>query len=287
MPESPERGVQRAARASGSDQVVDWVRGRARRPTRRASRRRSRRRRCDACCPGPRRAGPGRAELDDLAPDLGVRAGVRQQRRSGTSRRRPADARHWKNSAPSAPRATCARLLRRSSPGVLARLRGCQLTADCRVLHEQPRLARRRSAAGQVGATSDSSTRGRVERAVEVVVVGDDVHAPAPRPSSPCRDVWVSVMKFVVTGTSGRDRAQQVALAPEACRAARRRRTARSRAAASGWSSVGVSRGGRTSLPVGVVLAPERRAPRVVEARRGRRTARCSQARNAAALTSQ
>ncbi|GAA2850801.1 hypothetical protein GCM10020220_045240 [Nonomuraea rubra] len=39
------------------------------------------------------------------------------------------DWRHWKNMIPSAPLARCWSELRRSSPGVLARLRGCQLTA--------------------------------------------------------------------------------------------------------------------------------------------------------------
>ncbi len=38
------------------------------------------------------------------------------------------DCRHWKNIAPSEPRATWARLLRAISPGRLAGLRGCQLT---------------------------------------------------------------------------------------------------------------------------------------------------------------
>ncbi len=37
------------------------------------------------------------------------------------------DARHWKNSAPSDPRATCASEFRTSSPGSFARLRCCQL----------------------------------------------------------------------------------------------------------------------------------------------------------------
>ncbi|OLE24079.1 MAG: hypothetical protein AUG44_20410 [Actinobacteria bacterium 13_1_20CM_3_71_11] len=39
------------------------------------------------------------------------------------------EARHWKNMAPSLPRATWPRLSRSNSPGALARLRGCQFTA--------------------------------------------------------------------------------------------------------------------------------------------------------------
>jgi hypothetical protein len=61
------------------------------------------------------------------------------------------DARHWKNIAPSLPRATWPRLLRRICPGSLAMLRGCQLTAlvECSISSQDPPPAsdRARSAA--------------------------------------------------------------------------------------------------------------------------------------------
>jgi hypothetical protein len=60
-------------------------------------------------------------------------------------------ARHWKNSTDSAPRATWVRLLRRISPGRLAMLRGCQLTAlvECSMSSHgaPPAMERLRSAA--------------------------------------------------------------------------------------------------------------------------------------------
>ena len=60
------------------------------------------------------------------------------------------DARHWKNIAPWLPRATWQRLLRISSPGRLAALRGCQFTAlvECSISsHSPPASERVRSAA--------------------------------------------------------------------------------------------------------------------------------------------
>ena len=85
--------------------------------------------------------------------------------RSGTSPRRRAEARHWKNITPSAPRATCARLLRRSWPGALATLRGCQLTAlvECSISsHGSPPA----SAAGEVGGERQLDVRRRGSAAV-------------------------------------------------------------------------------------------------------------------------
>ena len=66
------------------------------------------------------------------------------------------DARHWKNSAPSLPRATWLKLLRRNIPGGLARLRGCQLTAlvECSISsHGRPRPSERAMSAAYATST--------------------------------------------------------------------------------------------------------------------------------------
>ncbi len=61
------------------------------------------------------------------------------------------DWRHWKNIAPSEPRATCARELRAIWPGAFAGLRGCQLTPEVECSSssqgEPPATERVRSAA--------------------------------------------------------------------------------------------------------------------------------------------
>ena len=51
------------------------------------------------------------------------------------------EARHWKNRMPSAPRARWASELRAISPGRLATLRGCQLTAEVECSMQDPGLA--------------------------------------------------------------------------------------------------------------------------------------------------
>jgi len=89
------------------------------------------------------------AEGADLAPDLGVGPGVRQHAgvellRSGGGGT-PLEEQHRP-----LPRATCVRPLRRSWPGVLARLRGCQFTAlvECSISSQgmPPAIERVRSA---------------------------------------------------------------------------------------------------------------------------------------------
>ena len=60
------------------------------------------------------------------------------------------EARHWKKSAASAPRATCCIVLRSISPGAFARLRGCQLTAEveCSIsIHGEPSASPRMKSA--------------------------------------------------------------------------------------------------------------------------------------------
>ncbi len=64
---------------------------------------------------------------------------------------------------PSAPRATCARALRRISPGRLARLTGCQLTApvECSISSQGPPAMERTRSPLSAMSISDS---GSVER---------------------------------------------------------------------------------------------------------------------------
>ena len=71
------------------------------------------------------------------------------------------EARHWKNMTPSAPRATWAMLLRASSPGRLAMLRGCQFTAlvECSMSSQGAPPARLRVRSAHIASSTCRSVR--------------------------------------------------------------------------------------------------------------------------------
>ena len=138
----------------------------------------------------------------DLAEAGAVGAGVRHHRASGTSRRRPRDWRHWKNSdGVGAAGDVGERVADQSRPGPWRGCVGCQLTAlvECSIrIHGAPPA----STAGQVGAEGELGA-GCCEGVDDVVVGADDVDRRRPTAGSRGGGSAAIVMKFVVTGTPG------------------------------------------------------------------------------------
>ena len=201
----------------------------------------------------------------DLAEGPAVGSGVRRASPSGTSRRPARDCRHWKKqTAVRAPRH-----VRRACPGadvagVLGEVHGRrQLTALARLLHQHPGPPPAQRA-GQVGGECAVVAAPRVA-GFGVVVDGDDVllAGPAPQVDRP----GPASMKLVVTGRCGVRRTMSAARGRHASELVGGE--AREVQHLGGVAHVLRAARRQDLLPGGVALAPEGRAPGLVEGVQG------------------